>query len=70
MRHSRTNDTESRTRQAWIERFWVSDNERDFYLIGQIIDNLLQSRRRLTPYNLVAWMSLKSCVIWMSIKPP
>ncbi|MDQ5768331.1 RelA/SpoT family protein [Thiothrix subterranea] len=43
MRHSRTNDTESRTRQAWIERFWVSDNERDFYLIGQIIDNLLQS---------------------------
>lgn len=43
MRHSRTTDTESRTRQAWIERFWVSDNERDFYLIGQIIDNLLQS---------------------------
>ncbi|UOG92816.1 MAG: bifunctional (p)ppGpp synthetase/guanosine-3',5'-bis(diphosphate) 3'-pyrophosphohydrolase [Candidatus Thiothrix sulfatifontis] len=43
MRHSRTTDTESRTRQAWIERFWVSDNERDFYLIGQIIDNLLQA---------------------------
>ncbi|SEA41780.1 GTP pyrophosphokinase [Thiothrix caldifontis] len=41
MRHSRTTNTESRTRQAWIERFWVSDNERDFYLLGQIIDNLL-----------------------------
>ena len=42
MRHSRTSDTESRTRQAWIERFWVSDNDRDFYLLGQIIDDLLQ----------------------------
>ncbi|MGB5599607.1 MAG: HD domain-containing protein, partial [Thiothrix litoralis] len=40
MRHSRTSDTESRTRQAWIDRFWVSDNERDFYLLGQIIDSL------------------------------
>ncbi len=41
MRHSRTTDTESRTHQAWIERFWVSDNERDYYLLGQIIDNIL-----------------------------
>ncbi|WML89136.1 RelA/SpoT family protein [Thiothrix lacustris] len=40
MRHSRSSDTESRTRQAWIDRFWVSDNERDFYLLGQIIDRL------------------------------
>lgn len=42
MRHSRTSDTESRTRQAWIERFWVSDNDHDFYQLGQIIDDLLQ----------------------------
>jgi GTP pyrophosphokinase len=42
MRHSRTTNTESRTRQAWIERFWVSDNERDYYLLGQIIENILQ----------------------------
>ena len=41
MRHSRTSDTESRTRQAWIERFWVSESERDFYLLGQIIDDIL-----------------------------
>jgi GTP pyrophosphokinase len=44
MRHSNTSNTESRTRQAWIERFWVSDNERDYYLLGQIIETLLQSQ--------------------------
>lgn len=42
MRHSKTSNTESRTRQAWIERFWVSDNERDYYLLGQIIESLMQ----------------------------
>lgn len=42
MQHSQIANTESRTRQAWIERFWVSDSEKDYYLLGQIIENILQ----------------------------
>ncbi|QLQ33350.1 MAG: bifunctional (p)ppGpp synthetase/guanosine-3',5'-bis(diphosphate) 3'-pyrophosphohydrolase [Candidatus Thiothrix singaporensis] len=42
MRHSKTTNTESRTRQAWIDRFWVSDSERDYYLLGQIIESIMQ----------------------------
>ncbi|MEZ5453226.1 MAG: bifunctional (p)ppGpp synthetase/guanosine-3',5'-bis(diphosphate) 3'-pyrophosphohydrolase [Thiothrix sp.] len=42
MRHSNTTNTESRTRQAWIDRFWVSDSERDYYLLGQIIGSIMQ----------------------------
>ncbi|MBU2004957.1 MAG: hypothetical protein KKF08_06265, partial [Gammaproteobacteria bacterium] len=42
MQHSQTANTESRTRHAWIERFWVSEDEQDLYLLGQIIDSILK----------------------------
>ena len=42
MRHSNTSNI-VRTRQAWIERLGF-DNERDYYLLGQIIETLLQSQ--------------------------
>lgn len=41
MQHSQIANTESRTHQAWIERFWVSDNERDYQLLSQIIETIL-----------------------------
>jgi len=43
MQHSRLTDTESRTRQSWIERFWVSDNEKDYYLLGEAIDAIVHA---------------------------
>ncbi len=42
MQHSQIANTESRTRQAWIERFWVSEDEKDLYLLGQIVDSILK----------------------------
>jgi GTP pyrophosphokinase len=43
MQHSRIVNTESRTRQAWIDRFWVSDNEKDYHLLGQAVGAVLQA---------------------------
>lgn len=43
MQHSRMVNTESRTRQAWIDRFWVSDNEKDYHLLGQAVGAVLQA---------------------------
>ncbi len=42
MLHSRIVNTESRTRQAWLERFFVSDEEEDYYALAKILDDLLQ----------------------------
>lgn len=42
MQHSQIANTESRTRHAWIERFWVSEDEKELYLLGQIIDSILK----------------------------
>lgn len=42
MLHSRIANTESRTRQAWLERFSVSDEEEDYFALAKIIDDLLQ----------------------------
>ncbi len=42
MQHSRLLNTESRTRQAWVERFTVSEEEEDYFLLAKIIDDLLQ----------------------------
>lgn len=43
MQHSRITNTESRTRQAWIDRFWVSEHERDYHLLGQAVETVLQA---------------------------
>ncbi|MEN9501859.1 MAG: hypothetical protein RI964_1144 [Pseudomonadota bacterium] len=42
MQHSRISNTQSRTRQAWLDRFTVSDDERDVYQLAQVINDLLQ----------------------------
>jgi GTP pyrophosphokinase len=42
MQHSHLSNTEARTRQAWVERFTVSDDEQDYFLLAKVIDALLQ----------------------------
>lgn len=42
MQHSQIANTGSRTRQAWVERFWVSEDEKDLYLLGEVIDSILK----------------------------
>ena len=42
MQHSRIANTQSRTRQAWLDRFTVSDEEQDVYRLAQVLNDLLQ----------------------------
>lgn len=40
MQHSRIANTQSRTRQAWLDRFTVSDEEQDVYRLAQVLNDL------------------------------
>lgn len=42
MRHSKSNTTEYRTRHAWVERFWISGDERDRCTLDALVARLLQ----------------------------
>lgn len=42
MRHSKSNTTEYRTRSAWVERFWISGDERDRLTLEALVTRLLQ----------------------------
>lgn len=42
MRHSKSNTTEYRTHQAWVERFWISGDARDRGTLDALVTRLLQ----------------------------